>query len=356
VVPDDARLRLQTLAAPPGPVPDVGSARGWATPDAGVGAGWATPDAGLGAGAARGWPAPDGTPGARLRVGEEGVDEGGYGGPGSARDGFDGGFGYGGDVGLPGPDGGAAPGHGRPAPRSAWDEPRRGPGRWLPASWLTARWDPGGWGAIGLAVVAALAAVAAAVGVWAGRPVAEPMPALPVVSAGAPARGNPLPSLAAVPGAVPAPGGPVVVNVAGRVRRPGLVTMREGARVGEAVDAAGGALPNVDMTPLNLAARVADGQQILVGVAAPPGATASGPSSGPSPGAAGAAPASGGKLDLNAATLEQLDGLPGVGPVMAKKILDWRTQNGRFGAVEQLREIPGIGDARFGTLRDLVRV
>jgi competence protein ComEA len=314
VVPDDARLRLQTLAAPPipesvpvpVPVPEAGVPRGWPT-------------------------APDGTPGARLQVGEESFGS------------FD----------PEGPDdGGAAPVSARRA-RSAWDEPPRGPGRWLPSSWLTARWDPGGWGAIGLAVVAALAAVAAAVGVWAGRPVAEPVPPLPVVSAGAPARANTLPSAAAVPGAVPAPGGPVVVNVAGKVRRPGLVTMREGARVGEAVDAAGGTLPNVDLTPLNLAARVVDGQQILVGVAAPPGAAAPGPSAG-SP--AGAGPAPGGKLDLNAATLEQLDGLPGVGPVMAKKILDWRTQNGRFNAVEQLREIPGIGDARFGTLRDLVRV
>jgi competence protein ComEA len=312
VVPDDARLRLQTLAAPPDPVPEAGVPRGWPT-------------------------APDGTPGARLQVGE-GFDQGG--------------FGFG-----PGPDDGeAAPVRGRVAPaRSAWDEPPRGIGRWLPASWSTARWDPGGWGAIGLAVVAALAAVVAAVGVWAGRPVAEPVPALPVVSAGAPARANTLPSAAAIPGAVPAPGGPVVVNVAGRVRRPGLVTMREGARVGEAVDAAGGALPNVDLTPLNLAARLVDGQQVLVGVAAPAGAAAPGPPAG-SPAGAGTAPAPGGKLDLNVATLEQLDGLPGVGPVMAKKILDWRTQNGRFTAVEQLREIPGIGDARFGTLRDLVRV
>ena len=303
MVPDDARLRLQTLAAPPAPLPEVGVPRGWPT-------------------------APDGTPGARLQVGEFG----------------------GGDP--PGPDDvGAAPVPARSV-RSAWDEPPRGPGRWLPSSWLAARWDPGGWGAIGLAVVAALAAVAAAVGVWAGRPVAEPVPPLPVVSADAPARANGVP--VAVPGAVPAPGGPVVVNVAGKVRRPGLVTMKEGARVGEAVDAAGGALPHVDLTPLNLAARVVDGQQILVGVAAPPGAAA--PPAAPAGGAAGVAPAPGGKLDLNAATLEQLDGLPGVGPVMAKKILDWRTQNGRFTAVEQLREIPGIGDARFGTLRDLVRV
>ena len=246
MVPDDARLRLQTLAAPPEPAafpgPDAGAPRGWPT-------------------------APEGTPGARLRVGEEGI--------GPAFD----------------DDDGAAPVPGRPPPavRSAWDEPR-GLGRWLPASWLTARWDPGGWGAVGLAVVAALAAVAAAVGVWAGRPVTEPVPPLPVVSAAAPARGSVLPSLA-VPGAVPASGGPVIVNVAGKVRRPGLVTMREGARVGEAVDAAGGALPHVDLTPLNLAARVVDGQQILVGVAG--AAAAPGPSA-PSAGGAGTAPAPGG--------------------------------------------------------------
>jgi competence protein ComEA len=207
-------------------------------------------------------------------------------------------------------------------------------------------------------VVAAAAAVAAAVGVWAGRPVAEPVPALPVVVAGAPGA----PSSGGPPGSVavaaPAPGGPVVVNVAGKVRRPGLVTVRDGARVGEAVDAAGGALPAVDLTPLNLASRVVDGQQILVGVAAPPAAPAAAAAApgGSGGGGGSGAPAPGGKLDLNAATLEQLDGLPGVGPVTAKKILDWRTQNGRFAAVEQLREIPGIGDARFGTLRELVRV
>jgi competence protein ComEA len=208
-------------------------------------------------------------------------------------------------------------------------------------------------------VVAAVAAVAAAVGVWAGRPVAEPVPALPVVAASAPGASSHGAPTGPVPAVAPAPGGPVVVNVAGKVRRPGLVTVRDGARIGEALDAAGGALPAVDLTPLNLAARVVDGQQILVGVAAPPAAVAAAPGPGGGSGASGGgggAPAPGGKLDLNAATLEQLDGLPGVGPVTAKKILDWRTQNGRFTAVEQLREIPGIGDARFGTLRELVRV
>lgn len=216
---------------------------------------------------------------------------------------------------------------------SAWDPPPRGAARWLPASWAAARWDPGRWGAVALAAVVVVAAVVAGIGVWGGRPVAEPVPPLPVVAS----------SSSAV---VPPPGGQVVVHVAGKVRRPGLVTLPEGARVGEAVGSAGGALPGVDLTPVNLAARVVDGQQIVVGAPAVVG---------PAPGAP-AAPTGDGKLDLNAATLEQLDGLPGVGPVTAKKILDWRTQNGRFGAVEQLREIPGIGEARFGTLRELVRV
>ncbi|MEJ2866915.1 ComEA family DNA-binding protein [Actinomycetospora sp. OC33-EN08] len=224
-----------------------------------------------------------------------------------------------------------------PVSGSAWDRPR-GPGRWLPASWVGARWDPGARGAVALAAVVVLAAVVAVVVVFSGRPVAEPVPALPEV-AGA----------ASSPEVAP-PAGPVVVHVAGKVRRPGLVTLPDGARVGEAVDRAGGPLPKVDLTPLNLAARVVDGQQIVVGVAAAP---APGPAA--APGGA-PAPAGDGKVDLNAATLEQLDGLPGVGPVTAKKILDWRTQNGRFSAVEQLREIPGIGEARFGTLRELVRV
>ncbi|MCD2186784.1 ComEA family DNA-binding protein [Actinomycetospora soli] len=235
-----------------------------------------------------------------------------------------------------------------PVPPSAWDPPARGPARWLPASWTAARWDPGRWGALALAAVVVVAAVVTGLGVWGGRPVAEPVPGLPVVAASPSASAS-----ASVPASQP--GAPVVVHVAGKVRRPGLVTLRDGARVGEAVDAAGGALPKVDLTPLNLAARVVDGQQIVVGAAAAPTAPAGAPAPGQAPAGGPASPADG-KVDLNAATLEQLDGLPGVGPVTAKKILDWRTQNGRFSAVEQLREIPGIGEARFGTLRELVRV
>lgn len=242
---------------------------------------------------------------------------------------------------------------------SAWDPPERGErarrwaARWLPASWADARWDPGRTGALALAAVAAVAAVVAAVGVWSDRPVAEPVPALPLV-AGAPAG----PSPAAAP---PPDTGPIVVSVSGKVVRPGLVRLAPGSRVGEAIDAAGGASPDADLTGLNLATRLADGEQVVVGVPAPvtPPSAGSAPAGSAPAGAAAAGGgdgAPGGRVNLNTATLEQLDQLPGVGPVTAQRILEWRAQNGRFGAVEQLQEVSGIGDARFATLRDLVSV
>jgi competence protein ComEA len=177
------------------------------------------------------------------------------------------------------------------------------------------------------------------------------VPSLPLV-AGAPPAGPVLPVGA------PVDTGPLVVSVSGRVARPGLVRLAPGSRVGDAVDAAGGATPDADLTGLNLAARLSDGEQVVVGVPAPaPSASAAGPAGPPATGAGGgAAAAPGGRVDLNTATLEQLDQLPGVGPVTAQRILEWRTQNGRFAAVEQLQEVSGIGDARFATLRDLVAV
>jgi competence protein ComEA len=156
-----------------------------------------------------------------------------------------------------------------------------------------------------------------------------------------------------VPVAAP-PAGPVVISVSGKVARPGLIEVPPGARVADAVQAAGGALPGTDLSALNLARKVADGEQIAVGVPAAAGPTATGPTA--AAGDATAAPAAGGKIDLNAATVQQLDGLPGVGPVMAQRILDWRTRNGRFSRVEQLRDVEGIGDRRFAQLRELVTV
>ena len=163
-----------------------------------------------------------------------------------------------------------------------------------------------------------------------------------------------------LPVAAPADTGPLVVSVSGRVARPGLVRLAPGSRVGDAVDAAGGATPDADLTGFNLAARVTDGEQVVVGVPTPvtppAGAAAGGAAPGSGGGSGGAGGAPGGRVDLNTATLEQLDQLPGVGPVTAQRILEWRTQNGRFAAVEQLQEVSGIGDARFATLRDLVSV
>jgi competence protein ComEA len=132
----------------------------------------------------------------------------------------------------------------------------------------------------------------------------------------------------------------IVVSVVGRVATPGLMTLPEGARVADAVRAAGGA-SDADSVALNMARRLADGEQVYVGIPAPPEA---GPMAKPA------------KVDLNAASVSQLDGLPGVGQVTAQRIVDWRTQHGRFAAVEQLRQVDGIGDSRFARLKDLVTV
>lgn len=219
--------------------------------------------------------------------------------------------------------------------------------RWVPAPLQDARWEPGRSGAIMLSSVAALAAVVAAIGVWWERPVPEAAPVLPLVTTAA----------AGALSAPVTPGGPgvtheLVISVVGRVVRPGLIRLSEGTRVADALTAAGGALPDTDLMALNLARRLSDGEQLLVGVAPPPGQFAL-----PAGGAA-ASPSSGPPqaLDLNTATLEQLDGLPGVGKVTAQRILDWRAAHGRFTSVGQLREVSGIGQARLTKLRDLVRV
>ena len=138
----------------------------------------------------------------------------------------------------------------------------------------------------------------------------------------------------------------LVVDVVGAVRRPGLYRLSQGTRVADALARAGGLTPKADRTLVNLAAPLADGEQVIVP------ARVSGAGAGVSAGSGSAAPA--GPVHLNVATLEQLDALPGVGPVTAQKILDYRQKHGAFGSVDELDAIPGIGPARLDQLRDLV--
>jgi competence protein ComEA len=140
--------------------------------------------------------------------------------------------------------------------------------------------------------------------------------------------------------ATPAP--PVVVHVVGAVQAPGLYRLGRGKRVADALARAGGAAPKADLALINLAAFVSDGQQIVVPARAPPGA------------APAAGEAAGGPVHLNSATLEQLDALPGVGPVTAQKIVDYREEHGAFSSVRELDAVPGIGPARLEQLTELV--
>lgn len=135
---------------------------------------------------------------------------------------------------------------------------------------------------------------------------------------------------------------PVVVHVAGEVRRPGVYVLAEGDRVQRAVARAGGPRRRADLSGLNLAAPVQDGQQVIVPARVAPGA----------PGATPAAPvAAAGPLSLSRATAEELDALDGIGPTLAARILEWRTRNGGFASVDQLIEVQGIGPTRLEALR-----
>jgi competence protein ComEA len=136
----------------------------------------------------------------------------------------------------------------------------------------------------------------------------------------------------------------VVVDVAGAVRHAGLYRLPQGSRIADAVARAGGATARAQLDLVNLAAPLADGEQVLV-PARGPGVAAAGAGAGPSPTA---------PVDLNSATIEQLDALPGVGPVTAQKIIDYRQAHGPFRSVDELDAIPGIGPARIENLRGLV--
>lgn len=257
----------------------------------------------------------------------------------------------------------------RPAePAGAEEEPDTALARWLPdgdshtaRDWLGAlRADPGRAGVLALLGVGVIAVLVTVFTVMRDSPPpvsAANLPAVQMVS------GSPSPPASAAPPEPPA--GPVVVSVVGLVHKPGLVTLTAGDRIADALDAAGGPLDGADLAGLNLARRVADGEQIIVGVAAPPGSpspmgssvSSPDPPAGSSPAEAPGGPAAPGTpVDLNTATPEDLDALPGVGPVTAAAIIAWREAHGPFTDVDQLSEVDGIGPARLDKLRDLVGV
>lgn len=200
--------------------------------------------------------------------------------------------------------------------------------------WLQARCGVEPRTVAAVSVVLVVAVGFAAQQYVAARP--RPVTAPAVVTSGA-AAAFPAPTAAR-----PGPGGgPILVDVSGKVRAPGVRKLPPGSRVEDALAAAGGVRPGTDTTGLNRARVLMDGEQVLVGAPAPPPTGGRGPASGP--------------LSLGTATAEQLDGLPGVGPVLAQHIVDFRTARGGFRSVEELRQVNGIGERRFADLRELVR-
>lgn len=143
-----------------------------------------------------------------------------------------------------------------------------------------------------------------------------------------------------------APTKKLLVHVVGAVRKPGLYRLDDGSRINDAIRAAGGPRPKAGLELINLAAPVADGQQVIVPVR--------GRAAQAAPGAPVAGSAPGQKVHLNTATLEQLDSLPGVGPVTAQKILDYRNEHGAFKSVDELDAVSGIGPARLAELKKVV--
>lgn len=249
--------------------------------------------------------------------------------------------------------------------REAEEQPDTSLSRWLPdstptgpARWISAvRADPGRAGVIALGIIGAVAVLVTVLSLIRDQPpavVSAKLPPVEMVSSAAPAPGP----------VTPDPAAPVVVSVVGLVNTPGLVTLAPGARIADALDAAGGALDGADVMGLNMARRVTDGEQIVVGIGAPPGrpvemgsSIVSDPATSTTDPSPDEKPSgSGTVVDLNAATADELDTLPGVGPVTAAAIIAWRDANGRFSSVDQLRDVDGIGPARLDKLRDHVRV
>ncbi|MFD7325680.1 helix-hairpin-helix domain-containing protein [Streptomyces sp. NPDC059875] len=240
-------------------------------------------------------------------------------------------------------------------PRTEEREEHAGPGRWerlrlalsdrLPV-WVQSRCGLEPRTLAALAVVLVVAAGFAGRYFWAGRPEAVRAPeivrAAPLPESGASSAASAEPTAGSPPPAV-------VVDVSGKVRRPGVLTLPAGSRVADALRAAGGVRPGTDVTGLNRARVLMDGEQVVVGLPPAPNGAGGGTGAGATAGVRA------GPLSLNSATVEQLDTLPGVGPVLAQHIVDHRLEHGGFRSVGELREVNGIGERRFAELAPLVR-
>lgn len=215
-------------------------------------------------------------------------------------------------------------------------------------------------GAPHLAALAVLVAAVMAVLAWSSVRASDPGDLVPARSLTPPDReaSAPLVTPKAMPAGASAPSTPssaaeVVVDVAGKVRRPGIVRLPAGSRVVDAVKAAGGPRRGANLNGLNLARVLVDGEQVVVGVPAPAGVVAGAASAA---GAGAGAGPPGALVNINTATQDQLETLPGIGPVTAQAILQWRTDNGAFSAVDELLEVSGIGEATLADLAPFVTV
>lgn len=188
-----------------------------------------------------------------------------------------------------------------------------------------------------IALVAVVGVTVAGAGFWYVRSLPAPVQV----------RSGPSGALVAAPTASASPATVILVDVAGWVRRPGVYEFAEGARVIDAIDAAGGARPGAVLSSLNLAAPLVDGTQVLV-----PKESQSAPTTETGTGTSGAT----GLVNVNSATNAELETLPGIGEVIAQAIVDHRTENGPFTSVEQLVDVSGIGDATLEDIRELVTV
>ena len=221
---------------------------------------------------------------------------------------------------------------------------------------LRVRWVPSRRAAAGLGLVLLVAGLVAVLLLWRAQPAARAAPPVHRIAATA----SSFDASATVAPSASAATADVVVQVVGAVHRPGLVRLPAGSRVADAVRAAGGLTASAQDASVNLARVLVDGEQLLVQRRGRPAILpAPGPAVGSAGGAAGGSAPGGSPtapVDLNTATLEQLDQLPGIGPVLAQRILDWRTANGRFDSVDELGEVSGIGEAHLSDLRPLVVV